>query len=98
MGSMISGLGAFPQMPTPSSSPSPKGGSGFGSVLQNAIDQVESLHVDAQNEVKELVEGGRDDVHNVAIAMEKADVAFQLMMQVRNKIVNAYQEVSRMQF
>jgi len=37
-------------------------------------------------------------VQNVMIAVEKADVAFQMMMQVRNKIVNAYEEVSKMQF
>jgi flagellar hook-basal body complex protein FliE len=98
MNSIISGLGSLPQMQTPGvSSGSGKEG-GFGAVLKNAIDQVEGLHVDAQNEMAQVVEGGRDDVHNVMIAMEKADVAFQLMMQVRNKIVNAYQEVSRMQF
>jgi flagellar hook-basal body complex protein FliE len=102
---MFSGLGAglnaFPQTPSSAAAaklPVENKEGGFGQVLQSAIDQVEGLHVDAQNEVKQLLEGGRDDVHNVAIAMEKADVAFQLMMQVRNKIVNAYQEVSRMQF
>ena len=42
--------------------------------------------------------GERQDIHNVMVAVEKADVAFQLMMQVRNKIVNAYQEVSKLQF
>jgi flagellar hook-basal body complex protein FliE len=46
----------------------------------------------------ELMKGDRSDVQNVMIAVEKADIAFQLMMQVRNKIVSAYQEVSRMQF
>jgi flagellar hook-basal body complex protein FliE len=46
----------------------------------------------------ELLQGDRQDVHNVMISVEKADVAFQLMMQVRNKIVSAYQEISRMQF
>jgi flagellar hook-basal body complex protein FliE len=98
MSSVISGLNAFPQMPSRVMGSDAAQGEGFSSVLKSAIDQVENLHVDAQNEVKQLVEGGREDVHNVVIAMEKADVAFQLMMQVRNKIVNAYQEVSRMQF
>jgi len=41
-------------------------------------------------------EGG--DVHTAMIAVEKADLSFQLMMQVRNKVVQAYQEISRMQF
>jgi flagellar hook-basal body complex protein FliE len=59
---------------------------------------VEELHGSAQAQVTDLLKGDRSDVHNVMIAVEKADIAFQLMMQVRNKIVSAYQEVSRMQF
>jgi flagellar hook-basal body complex protein FliE len=73
-------------------------GGGFQAVLRNAIDQVEQMHTDAQQQSTQLATGDRQDVHNVMIAVEKADVAFQLMMQVRNKIVNAYQEVSKMQF
>ena len=42
--------------------------------------------------------GFRDVLHSAMIAVEKADLSFQLMMQVRNKIVSAYQEISRMQF
>lgn len=71
---------------------------GFGSVLRDAIDRVEELHTNSQMQVGELLQGGRQDVQNVMIAVEKADVAFQLMMQVRNKIVNAYEEISKMQF
>jgi flagellar hook-basal body complex protein FliE len=74
------------------------GDSSFGSALQNAVSGVEQLHTSAQEQVTQLASGDRQDIHNVMIAVEKADVAFQLMMQVRNKIVNAYQEVSKMQF
>lgn len=76
------------------------GSSGFGDTLTNAIAQVEQLHQDAQNQLQQALAGdGQDqDLHTAIIAVEKADIAFQLMMQVRNKIVNAYQEVSRMQF
>ena len=70
----------------------------FGSVLQDAVNVVERMHNDAQQQVTQLATGERQDIHNVMIAVEKADIAFQLMMQVRNKIVNAYQEVSKMQF
>jgi flagellar hook-basal body complex protein FliE len=66
--------------------------------LKNAVGGVEQLHTNAQEQVTQLAQGDRQDIHNVMIAVEKADVAFQLMMQVRNKIVNAYQEVSKMQF
>jgi flagellar hook-basal body complex protein FliE len=48
--------------------------------------------------VNNLLAGGGGDMNSVMIAVEKADVSFQLMMQVRNKIVNAYQDISKMQF
>ncbi len=70
----------------------------FGSSLVDAIDQVEQVHTDASHQVQQLLRGDRQDIHNVMIAVEKADVTFQLMMQVRNKIVNAYQEISKLQF
>jgi flagellar hook-basal body complex protein FliE len=102
MSSTISGaMSPIPVSPATSGSVSPASGAkegGFGAVLRNAIDQVEQLHQDAQGQVTEMLQGDRQDIHNVMIAVEKADVAFQLMMQVRNKIVNAYQEVSRLQF
>jgi flagellar hook-basal body complex protein FliE len=74
------------------------GDSSFEAVLKNAVSGVEQLHTNAQDQVTQLAKGDRQDIHSVMIAVEKADVAFQLMMQVRNKIVNAYQEVSKMQF
>ena len=45
-----------------------------------------------------LIQGGGGDMNDVMIAVEKADVSFQLMMQVRNKIVSAYQDIEKMQF
>lgn|SRR5436190_986012 len=100
MNNIISNLPAFPNLQQPLSSPmQPGDGEGnFGSALKTAINQVEQMHISAEQQVTDLLKGDRSDVHNVMIAVEKADVAFQLMMQVRNKIVNAYQEVSRMQF
>jgi flagellar hook-basal body complex protein FliE len=101
MNNLISNLPAFPNLDqlgsTPASGAS-EGEDNFGSVLTNAINQVEQLHGSAEQQVTDLLKGDRSDVHNVMIAVEKADIAFQLMMQVRNKIVSAYQEVSRMQF
>jgi len=86
-----------PSAATPVAGSSPNDG-GFGSTLTSAIEQVEQVHTDAQQQISDLLQGNRQDVHNVMIAVEKADVAFQLMMQVRTKIVNAYQEISRLQF
>jgi flagellar hook-basal body complex protein FliE len=89
--------GTLPTSPTVSSSSETEGG-GFGATLKNAINEVNDLSDNSDQKVTELMQGDRQDVHNVMIAVEKADVAFQLMMQVRNKIVNAYQEVSKLQF
>lgn len=71
---------------------------GFLDTLRGAMDQVEQLQGTAQNKVSALLDGSGMDVHSAMIAVEKADLSFQLMMQVRNKIVAAYQEISRMQF
>jgi flagellar hook-basal body complex protein FliE len=97
---ITSGLPAFTgTLPTNPTMPSSSGGEGgFGATLKNAIGQVNDLSDNSQEKVAELMQGDRQDVHNVMIAVEKADIAFQLMMQVRNKIVNAYQEVSKLQF
>ena len=95
------GLPNFPTAPTSPTAPTgfdDDAGGGFGSVLHQAIDKVGELHNDSEKQIGDLVQGKREDIHNVMIAVEKADVAFQLMMQVRNKIVNAYQEVSKLQF
>ncbi len=71
---------------------------GFVETLQGAMDQVDQLRESAESKVGGLLEGNGIDVHSALIAVEKADLSFQLMMQVRNKIVAAYQEISRMQF
>lgn len=92
----ISGTTTLPTSPTvPSRSEVDEGG--FGATLKNAINHVNELSDASDQSVSELVQGDRQDIHNVMIAVEKADIAFDLMMQVRNKIVSAYQEVSRMQ-
>ena len=74
------------------------GGVSFGDVLKNAVQGVNQVNDTATAQVNSLLQGGGGDVNSVMIAVEKADVAFQLMMQVRNKIVSAYQDIEKMQF
>lgn len=71
---------------------------GFGDKLTSAMEQLNGLQADADQQVAGVLQGNEQDVHSALIAVEKADIGFQLMMQVRNKVVNAYQEISRMQF
>ena len=73
------------------------GGVPFKDVLKNLVDKVDSLQKDADVSIQELVTGGTTDIHNVAIKMEEAGVAFDLMMEIRNKLLEAYQEISKMQ-
>jgi flagellar hook-basal body complex protein FliE len=70
----------------------------FGNVLKNAVQSVDQVNDNAAAQVSNLLQGGNSDVNSVMIAVEKADVSFQLMMQVRNKIVSAYQDIEKMQF
>lgn len=70
----------------------------FWNTLKDSISQVEQIQTQAENQVSGVVGGKGEDLHTAMIAVEKADLSFQLMMQVRNKIVQAYQEISRMQF
>lgn len=77
------------------------GGSGqsdFSAMLKNAVEQVDEFQSSANAKVSDLTSGRSVEVHDAMIAVEKADLSFQLMMQVRNKVVQAYQEVARMQF
>lgn len=75
-----------------------QGGSEFLDTLHNAIDQVKDLQSQADTQVAGMLNGDGQDVHSAMIAVEKANLAFELMLQVRNKIVSAYQEVSRIPF
>ena len=81
-----------------SSGPSSSGQGGFGGVLKNALNEVNQLSTGADAQIGSLLQGGSVDMNGVMVAVEKADVAFQLMMQVRNKIVSAYQDLEKMQF
>jgi flagellar hook-basal body complex protein FliE len=95
-------LGAIPNayLPEPTSLDAGSGGDGlnFGAVLKNAISSVDQINSSAGAQVNNLLQGGGGDMTSVMIAVEKADVSFQLMMQVRNKIVSAYQDIEKMQF
>jgi len=70
----------------------------FGEQLESAVSGVDRQQQEAEYKLSSMLEGGGADVHDAMIAVEKADLSFQLMLQVRNKVVQAYQEIERMQF
>ncbi len=69
----------------------------FSEMLKDSIDKVGELQKDANEQTEKLVKMEEQDIHGTMIAVEKADLSFQLMMQIRNKIINAYEEIMRMQ-
>ncbi len=69
----------------------------FSETLKESIQKVNDVQMEADQAIVDLTTGRKQDLHQTMIAIEKADVSFQLMMQVRNKIIAAYEEVSRMQ-
>jgi flagellar hook-basal body complex protein FliE len=71
-------------------------GSSFGQMLTNAIDEVNQVQQQATEETQKLMTGEVKDIHTTMIAVQKADLSFQMMMAVRTKLVNAYQEIMRM--
>ena len=68
-------------------------GSEFKNLLLEGLDQVNQMQVDADQAVQQLFTGGEADPAEVLTAVQKADMAFRMMIQIRNKLVDAYQEI-----
>lgn len=75
----------------------PDGGKGFGDFLNEAIGQVEAYRTAAEDASNGFMAGESKEIHEVILAGQRAEVAFETFLQVRNKVVQAYQEVMRMQ-
>lgn len=69
----------------------------FQSVLENAIGRVEELRNTASQSVDRFLAGGNEELHGTVLTTQRAELAFELFLEVRNKVVQAYQEVMRMQ-
>jgi len=69
----------------------------FGDVLQETVDQVNTLQVEADKLAQDLASGKLEDLHTVMVAMSKASLALEFTIQVRNKVIEAYQELMRTQ-
>jgi len=74
-----------------------KGTTSFKDILKDSINKANELEKVADQEVQKLAKLDSQDIHTTMIAIEKADLTFQTMMQIRNKIINAYEEIMRMQ-
>ncbi len=75
----------------------PQSDSTFHDVLSSAIGQVEGARNEANQSVQQFLSGDGEDLHSTILASQRADLEFQMFLQVRNKIVSAYQEIMKMQ-
>jgi flagellar hook-basal body complex protein FliE len=101
----IPGLNITPpigSLPAGGSSPlggaAPSSGSeSFGSLVKNSLESLDGTQKAAEQEIAKAVTGESPDLHKTIIALQTADLKFQLGLQVRNKLLGAYEEVMRMQ-
>jgi flagellar hook-basal body complex protein FliE len=72
-------------------------GGGFADVLSNAIQTVDGLGQNASASVERFLSGEGEDLHTAVLATTRAELAFDMFLQTRNKVVSAYQEIMKMQ-
>lgn len=72
-------------------------GMGFADYLKDALNKTNDLQLDSEKTTNEFAAGKTDNIHQVMIASEKADISLQFTMQIRNKILDAYNEIMRIQ-
>jgi flagellar hook-basal body complex protein FliE len=75
----------------------PQPSASFEQMLKQSLSDVNQLQNSANKTIEALVTGNQKDIHNTMIAMEKANVAFRLLMQIRNKVISAYETIMRTQ-
>jgi flagellar hook-basal body complex protein FliE len=98
---ILPNLGAIPSMPQLGAevgSVADSAATSFGDTLRGAVQGVQQMEGQAQQQVTGLLSGNGQDVHTATLAVEQANLSFELMLQVRNKVISAYQEISRLQF
>jgi|SRR5580658_6795614 flagellar hook-basal body complex protein FliE len=69
----------------------------FSSILKDTISSLQSTQNEADSAVQKFLTGENDDIHTTVLATQRSEMAFELGLQVRNKVVSAYQEVMKMQ-
>ena len=95
----LHGVGAISPTSIPSIKPlgaAEQPGKSFGEILLEKIEQVNGLQQDADTAVAKLASGETDNVNDVLVAVQKADMAFKTLMQIRNKLFDAYQEINQL--
>ena len=87
----------IPEIKAPSSGSGSAQEGSFQEALTDAMTKVEDYRKIAETGVEQFLSGQREDLHNVAMETQRAELAFELFLQTRNKVVQAYQEIMRTQ-
>ncbi|WP_372682830.1 flagellar hook-basal body complex protein FliE [Desulfosarcina sp.] len=80
-----------PQKPMPEASSTP-----FSDYVKRSLTEVNGQMLDADQAINDLASGKNQDIHNTMIAMKKAEISFELVLQIRNKLMSAFDEIRRM--
>ena len=95
----VNSLNSMPKltMANATAKPTETKGTSFGDVINEAIDKVNNLQLESSQKTEDFITGVSDDIHSVIMAGSKADLALQMTLQVRNKVMEAYKEIMNMQ-
>jgi flagellar hook-basal body complex protein FliE len=93
----VTPIGGPPERPEVRRPDTEQDGPTFPEMLKRALEEVNQLQSDAGEKMQDLVTGQTDNLHEVMIAVEEAGIALNLTLQVRNKIIQAYEEIMRVQ-
>ena len=93
----LSSIGSTADLLKGKTSVQPTGGAAFAEQLKSAIGEVNKLQEDKEVAVADLATGQVKDLHQAAIAIGKAEINMKLMLEIRNKALNAYKELGRTQ-
>ena len=94
---LLSGTGERMALSLPMKEPAEGPGVKFGEILQSSLDRVAQLQTSADQSVADLATGRQADIHSTMIAVEKAEIAFEMAMTIRNKLLTAYETIMRQQ-
>jgi flagellar hook-basal body complex protein FliE len=76
----------------------PTGEQGFGKLVENLVQETNQAQLNSDQAIEDLVSGKTDNIQQVVMAVANAEMSFQLFMELRNKLIDSYNEIMRMQF
>ena len=92
----INGISPIQPIGAGQAKPKPAAGEDFAAIIKQQLQQISRMQVEADENVQKLLSGETQNLTEVITAARKAEVAFSLLMEIRNKLVEAYQEVKNM--